>query len=223
MMIKAIIVDFDGVLFDSEPLHLQACNQVFQALGFFITPEKYFKDYVGIADREMFAFIFKHQGLSISANETNSLILKKIQAFRESIETHQHLQAIQGISQFLQSLNSKFIFGICSGANPSEIQLVLSKLEQGNLKKYFSIITTREDVNHGKPSPEGYLKTAKKLKVIPEHCLAVEDTPIGIAAAKAANMRAAALTTTHPPENLQNADKVMNTFFEIEKWITSKT
>src|SRR3989338_4300270 len=147
MMIKVIIFDFDGVLFDSEPLHLQACNQVFQALGFFITPEKYFKDYVGIADREMFPLIFKHQGLSISANETNSLILKKIQAFREIIETHKNLQAIQGVPQFLKSIHSKLAFGIYSGANSAEIQLVLSKLEQGDLKKYFSIITTREDVN----------------------------------------------------------------------------
>ena len=127
-MIKALLFDFDGVLFDSEPLHLQACNMIFQDFGFTIPSEIYFKKYVGIADIEIFPLIFKDQELAISVAEVRAFIANKIQAFRAIIDNTQSVKAIEGVPQILEFFATHLRFGICTGANLAEIQPVLSKL-----------------------------------------------------------------------------------------------
>jgi beta-phosphoglucomutase len=65
--ISAIIFDFDGVLFDSEKIHLHACNQVFQNLGFTISENEYFQSYVGLSDNEMFDLILKSKNIQLTS------------------------------------------------------------------------------------------------------------------------------------------------------------
>lgn len=71
------------------------------------------------------------------------------------------------------------------------------------------VLVSGTDVRTGKPSPEGYLLAAERLKVSPSDCAVMEDTPYGIAAGRAAGAQVIALTTTHPPEALVEADLIV--------------
>ncbi|MBX9585910.1 MAG: HAD family phosphatase [Gammaproteobacteria bacterium] len=222
MTFKAIIFDFDGILFDSEKLHLQACNKVFETLGFTISDDEYFQKYVGLADNEMFESIFNNKKISCSTEQSKLYRIRKIQEYQKIIREIKSLEGVEGAREFLES-HSKSInnFAICSCATRVEIDATLNLLEGGSLKKYFKLITTKDDINEGKPSPEGYLLTADRLNISPNNCLAIEDTPIGIAAAKSAGMKVAALTTTHNSSSLTNADFIADHYNKIDAWIKS--
>lgn len=78
-----------------------------------------------------------------------------------------------------------------------------------------AVLVSADDVARGKPHPEGYLRAAALLGVDPARCLAVEDAPAGIAAARAAGARTVAVATTHPPEQLGDADRVVASLAEL--------
>ncbi len=83
------------------------------------------------------------------------------------------------------------------------------------IKQYFSVIVNSSHIGKGKPDPEIYLKTAKLLNVSPSNCLVFEDAVVGIDAAKAAGMKVIAVATTHPKEELQHADRIVENYKEI--------
>lgn len=104
---------------------------------------------------------------------------------------------------------------ICSGSTRNEIMAVLTKFKQGELQTYFDTIVTSEDIQQGKPSPEGYLLTAKRLNVSPNQCLVIEDTSHGIEAAKLAGMHVIALLTSYKKDQLLHADKIISHFNQL--------
>jgi beta-phosphoglucomutase-like phosphatase (HAD superfamily) len=101
---------------------------------------------------------------------------------------------------------------ICSGALLPEIEMIL---EGAGLRNYFEVIVSAEQVERGKPDPEGFLLALKllnkKLKksIKPEDCVVIEDSHWGLQAAKAAGMRAVAITNTYAAEHLKPADKII--------------
>lgn len=214
--IKAIIFDFDGVIFNSEPIHWEAYQIIFQQIGFDFPYSEYLTKYVGVADVEMFPLIFADKGLTYQQHEIKHFIGEKIKVYERIIHSAPELKSIQGLSQFLAD-SKKIIsqFAICSGSSRTELETTLSKLENGSLKTYFNFITTSEDVSANKPSPEGYLKTAAKLNIPPEQCLVIEDTNVGIKAAKAANMKVVGIATTNKIESLLGADLVVDSYEKI--------
>ncbi|MCD6040005.1 MAG: HAD-superfamily hydrolase [Gammaproteobacteria bacterium] len=220
MKFKAIIFDFDGVLFDSEKIHLQACNQVFKDLGFTISEDEYFQAYVGLSDNEMFDLILKNKNIKLSSDQVKALRKRKIIAYKDYVTSQVSLDGVRGVKEFLE-IHAKIIdhFAICSGATREEIEATLRKLEQGKLRIHFKHIISIDDIKLGKPSPEGYLLAANRLNVLPPYCLAIEDTPVGIAAAKAAGMTVVGIATSHEKKALKNADFVADSYNEINSWI----
>lgn len=222
MNYKAIIFDFDGVLFDSEKIHLQACNQVFETLGFTIPETEYFKHYVGLSDNEMFELILNNKNIPYTADQSIALRQNKIHAYQAIINQSKSLDGVSNVKKFLESYSEVINhFAICSGATREEIDATLNKLEAGMLKKYFKHIVSINDINKGKPSPEGYLLAASLLNTLPHHCLVIEDTPVGITAAKNAGMHVVALTTTHNKSSLIQADFIASDYDEINAWLIS--
>ncbi len=220
MKFKAIIFDFDGVLFDSEKIHLQACNQVFKELGFTIPEDQYFQHYVGLSDNEMFDLILREKNIQLPPDQVVALRKRKIIAYKDYVASHTSLDGVSGIKGFLEAC-AKTInhFAICSGATREEIEATLVKLENGELRFHFKHIISIDDVSAGKPSPEGYLLAANRLNVLPEDCLALEDTPVGVAAAKGAGMTVIGITTSHEKSMLEKADFIAGTYDEIYRWI----
>jgi beta-phosphoglucomutase-like phosphatase (HAD superfamily) len=95
-------------------------------------------------------------------------------------------------------------------------------LDRHKLTPFFEVIVTGEEVERGKPHPEIYLRAAEKLDVATDGCLVIEDSLSGIAAAKAANMRVAAIPDTRfvdPGEYERDADYVLGSLKEISALI----
>jgi sugar-phosphatase len=88
-------------------------------------------------------------------------------------------------------------------------------LQRLGLLEMFGAIVTADDIEIGKPHPEGYLKASAALQVDPAHCVAFEDSPAGLSAAKAAGMYCVAVTTTHEPAELSTADRVVTDLSEV--------
>jgi beta-phosphoglucomutase-like phosphatase (HAD superfamily) len=88
-------------------------------------------------------------------------------------------------------------------------------LDRIGLKQAFTEIISAEDVKHGKPNPEVFLKAAERLGLATERCVVFEDAHVGIEAAHAAGMRVVAVATTHPPEELRAADLVVRQLDEL--------
>ena len=215
-MIKAIIFDFDGVIFDSEPLHFEACYIVFKKYGITLDYDEYFAHYVGLSDKEIFPKVLSTHQMPLQQDEINQLIEMKIDTYYEIVNTKNDLHPIDGIHEFLAMTHQHHLkIAICSGSKRKEIDIALLKLSNGSLKKYFQIIVTIDNLSQGKPSPEGYLYTAKQLNIHPKNCLAIEDSPHGIKAAKAANMEVIALLTTSSVDKLSQADKIVKDFYHL--------
>ncbi|KTD10939.1 HAD-superfamily hydrolase [Legionella gratiana] len=215
-MFDAIIFDFDGVILDSEPIHYKACCEVLKPLGITISYKEYMDKYLGLADKDMFPKLLKNEGLSFSNEEIHHFIQQKSATYIDIINSSDTLPLIADFDQFIFKIASKVKkIAICSGSSRSEITAVLSKVRQGKLRAYFDIIVTAEDVQIGKPSPEGYLLTAKRLDVLPPHCLVIEDTPHGVNAAKAAGMQVIGLMTTYERQYFLTAERVVKGYRQL--------
>ncbi|PWY57060.1 HAD family phosphatase [Legionella qingyii] len=215
-MYDAIIFDFDGVILDSEPIHYEACCYVLKSLGISIDYSEYMEKYLGLADKDMFPKLLHNEGIKISDVETKRLIQQKAEVYIKIINTRNTLPLIVDFEQFIFKIASKINkIAICSGSNRDEISAVLSRVREGKLHEYFDAIVTIEDVQSGKPSPEGYLLAAKRLNVIPSRCLVIEDTLHGIKAAKAAGMQVIGLTTTYDRHQFLIADQVITGYRQL--------
>jgi beta-phosphoglucomutase len=213
---EAIIFDFDGVFLDSEPLHYEACYTIFNDIGINISYEEFTEKYLGLADREMFPLIFRHNNYHVNSDEINSFIKQKVINYIDIIENKDDLPLIRGLEKYIAYLaeqNKKI--AICSGPARNEIMSVLKNLKDNYLTNHFNTIIASEDVTQGKPSPEGYLLTARKLNVSPDKCLVIEDSPHGIMAAKNAGMNVIALLTTQSKDNLKEADYIAQDFNQL--------
>jgi len=218
MKFKAIIFDFDGVLFDSERIHNQACNGVFHTLGFNISEEEYFQCYVGLSDNEMFPLILNGKNIACDTVKIPVLIEQKINAYRAIINNRKSLDGFLNVKDFVYAYSKQVDYlAICSGSTRVEVETTLNKLENGTLRNFFSQIITSEDVCNGKPSPEGYLLTAQRLKILPQDCLVIEDTQRGATAAKLAGMSVVALSINKA--DFENVDLIASNYEEIDTWI----
>ena len=224
-MIEAIIFDFDGVLFDSEPYHIASTQMVLQELNIALTHDLYQEQFMGHADHHTFKALLQAHGHDHSPASVAQLIKNKINAYRLLIEKQNELNALDGALHFLQHVSKKLNkFAVYSNGNRSDIDLVLNKLEGGALAKFFQFTITVNDVTEGKPAPEGYLQAAKRLGVKPEHCLVIEDSLTGMTAAKRSGAQVVGLTTTYSRAELQTLQPVFiaDSYAEIERWLSSK-
>jgi len=121
------------------------------------------------------------------------------------------LVAVGGAAELLVSLRSRD-WGIVTSGHRA---LARRRLEAVGLPVP-DVLVTGDEVTHGKPHPEGFLRAARLLGVEPAACVVVEDAPAGIAAGLAAGARVVAVTTTHPPEALGDADLVVDDLHGIE-------
>lgn len=215
-MFEAVIFDFDGVILDSEPIHYEACCSVLGSLGIELSYTEFMAHYLGLADKEMFPKLLQDKGFNFSTDEIKQLTQQKEKAYTYIIGSREYLPLIADFEQFIFKIAATVKnIAICSGSSRNEIAAVLAKVRQGKLQAYFNTIVTAEDVRVGKPSPEGYLLTAKRLQVSPARCLVIEDSLHGVKAAKAAGMQVIALLTTYDRQEFLIADRVIRGFRQL--------
>lgn len=216
-MLRAVIFDFDGVIADSEVLHLAALNQVLSQHGIEITTEDYYKDYLGLTDIDLFKLLNSKGQLELDSRGIENLVEQKEQVFEKSAKTKCGI--IEGVDDFLQILKQDNIpTAICSGALLAEIELIL---KGAGLRSFFEVIVSAEQVEKGKPDPAGFLLTLQKLNqkspnpILPDQCVVIEDSHWGLEAAKAARMHTIAITNSYDADQLTAAEKVVDNLGQL--------
>jgi len=217
-VVKAVIFDFDGVISDSEPSHFAAYNKVLADFGIQIKKEEYYAEYLGFTDYELFETLKKKFKTDYERTPIERLVESKAVFFEKIIREADHL--IEGIPELIEKLKSNNIkVAIYSGALPADIKIML---EDSGLADYFDVIVTADDVEKGKPDPEGYLLALKKLNGIPDvliaakQCVVIEDSHWGIVAAKKAGMKVVAVTNSYPAGELKEADVIIKSVKQLK-------
>jgi HAD superfamily hydrolase (TIGR01509 family) len=216
-MLRAVIFDFDGVITDSEVLHFRAFNEVLGPLGVKIESRDYYSNYLGFTDLDCFKTLREEGKLSIELEAIDELIEKKNEVFTHLAETEGSI--IEGVGGFLSKLcDNNIPMAICSGALGVEIAMIL---EDAGLKKYFEVIVAADHVKRGKPDPEGFLLTLKRLnkkhtpEIKPGDCVVIEDARWGLQAATAAGMHTVAITNSYDAKDLMPSEKIISHLSEL--------
>lgn len=213
---KAIVLDFDGVIINSEAIHYQAAYTVYKTYNIELTYQEYEKNCLGLPDEKSFPIILNRLTKSLSASDLLKLINKKKKIYIDIIKKNQELPFVADIEPFLlNAIKNNIKLAICSNSSKSEVLSVLDRLKCGYYKPYFNAIITKDDLVRGKPDPEGYLLTCSKLGLSVDDCIVVEDSPHGIDAAKKAGLYVFALLTTHPAHKLTQANTIINGFSDL--------
>lgn len=216
-MFEAVIFDFDGVITDSEMLHLYTFNDILAQYDVEITEEDYITEYLGLTDFDLFELLIDAGDLKIPKSEIAKLIKDKALAFRNLAKTQAPI--IGGVEVFLQMLKNNHIpTAICSGACLSDINVIL---KAAGLDSFFQAIVAADHVQKGKPDPQGFLLALDKLNennrsaIAAESCIVIEDSGWGLEAAVAAKMHTIAVTNSYSADELKLAQKIVTRLDEL--------
>ncbi|WFB36287.1 HAD family phosphatase [Kiritimatiellota bacterium B12222] len=196
-MPQACIFDFDGIIADTELLHFQSFQTVLEAHGAGFDWETYLKVYIAFDSSQVFATAFKNAGLT-DMPPMAALIDQKVEAFEKLLENAE-VPPLPGAADAVRLAAQNGPVALCTGAERRD---VLPLLKGFGLLDLFQAIVTAEDVTISKPNPECYQRAASLLGIAPADCLAIEDTPGGLSAARGAGCQTLAVTTTHTREQL---------------------
>lgn len=219
-MIKAILMDFNGVIIDDEPLQMEIYQGLLKKEGIELTKEDYYSS-LGMDDRTFIEAAYKRAGEDPGTNKVLELTVEKTNRWREMIASEVPL--FEGVENFIKKMAQDFALGIVSMSRREEIEYVL---ERTGLSGHFSAIVSAEDIRQCKPHPECYLKGFNRidayrmsqsgLPMVHSECLVVEDSPPGIRAAKEARLKALGVTNTVEAGALREAgaDAVTPSLFD---------
>jgi HAD superfamily hydrolase (TIGR01509 family) len=208
--LHAVIFDLDGVLADSEPWWNQIDAKLLVEHGINYRGE-YHRNVLGVSYR--LAVEFYKNAFHVSAS------VKELMRRRGEIATDffaNRVGLFPSAKTTLEQLHEMKLH--LAVATSSVSASACPFLDRTGIRRFFDLIVTGEEVQRGKPHPDIYLRTAKKLEMAPEACLVIEDALAGVAAAKAANMHVAAIPDTRfvdPLEYEKEADYVLGSLSEI--------
>lgn len=225
---QALVFDFDGVIADTEPLHLQSFQSVLSGLGLSVTRREYLDRYLGYTDVEVFQIVAQERGLVLPSGEIRRLVAAKTLRFQELVSGTPVI--FPGVVERVREWARQVPVAVASGALRAEIDLVL---ESAGLGSTFGTIVSANDPVAGKPSPEPYLLALRQLAAAvgdraprggfdPARCVAVEDSRWGAAAAKAAGMRVVGVTSSYPAALLVEADHVVDSVRDLSPDLVSR-
>lgn len=204
MIRLGVVFDFDGVLADTELLHLRAYQQVLDRRGWTLDRTAYFERYLGYNDEEMLRLFADDHRLDLDDAALRGLIEEKTTAYQSVIASGTVLYP--GAAACVRRLALRFPLAIASGSLRDEI---LTILHGEGLSSVFSTVVSANDVARSKPAPDPYLKAAAGLGLDPRHCVAIEDSHWGLTSARTAGMRTIALTTSSPAARLVEANVML--------------
>lgn len=200
--LDAIIFDFDGVIADSERLHLRAFQDVLAPLGLTLSEAAYDADYLGYDDAGVFAKYAADRSLDWDRALVDRLLAAKAARFDALASGGAMLFA--GAAAFIRQAADAVPIAIASGALTHEIEGIL---EPAGLGRCFTAIVGADQTERTKPSPDPYLEafhrlTARGHAIAPSRTVAIEDSRWGLLSAASAGLRVVAVATTYPAAEL---------------------
>ncbi|MBT3249601.1 MAG: HAD family phosphatase [Candidatus Pacebacteria bacterium] len=213
-MIKAVLFDMNGVIIDDEHLHEMAFRETVKPFGIDLTHQLYLECCAGKTDRDGYESIPESFSVELPIDK---LLAEKNRRYAELFPENK--KSYDGVLELIESLSKNFTLALTSSSSRAEVDLITNELD---VRRFFKITISANEVNKGKPHPEPYLTTAKLLKLKPEKCVAIEDSRSGVSSAKAAGCYCIGVTTTHEEEDLGEADLVVSSFSEIDEEVINK-
>lgn len=216
-MIRALIFDLDGVITDTEPVHMEAWLDVLEPLGLSFGEEEYRAHYLGLNDRDFLGALGRIHGHHFSETDKANFTEQKSLATLESLG--REIPLLPGVQGFVEDAAKHHLLAICSGATRGEIEFILRRLRWDS---WFSPVIASDSVRRGKPDPEGYIRAFEGLAersshpLFPGEVIAIEDSPKGIQAAKAAGLCCLAVGSGYSPEELAKADWIAASLAEVD-------
>jgi beta-phosphoglucomutase len=215
-MLRTVIFDFNGIIVDDEPIHFKLFQRVLGEEGIVLTEEAYYARYLGFDDRGAFMAGFRDNNRPLTDDKLAELIDRKAAYYQLAIRDH--VVIFPGVKTLVYGLAPVVPLGVASGALRREIVTILTT---ARLLNYFQAIVSAEDVEHGKPEPEIFLKVLAKLnagaspRIEPADCVVIEDSKEGIRGARRAGMKCLAVTNSHPLELLGDADAIVKSLENV--------
>ncbi len=208
-MAKAVIFDMDGVLVNSEPVYDAYHQTIAKRLNITIT-EEHERKFRGTPSRKIYETIIEEFALSVTADE---LLKEEIEEVRATFAAGS-IPAMPHVFDLLRHLKQNgFLVGV---ATSNYLFNVESVLRHNNGLSYVDQISSMESVTRPKPAPDVFLHAAEALRVSPADCVVFEDSPNGIAAAKAAGMKAIGYANPEQIKlDLSKADRIISSFDEV--------
>ncbi|TAD85487.1 MAG: HAD family phosphatase [Bacteroidetes bacterium] len=210
MGLEAVIFDMDGTLIDSMPYHTKSWHQFFKQKGVDVSPQ----DLKEKGHGTLFDIMPRFFGSHISKDESYRLAMEKEAIYREMYAPA--MAPIEGLIEWLDTLKANGLkIALGTAADFTNTNFVLDTLQ---IRKYFDVIVTSDIVPEGKPSPAVFNYAATQLGTNQSNCLVFEDTYIGVKAAKAAGMKVAVITTTHPHHEWEGfgVDLILDSYKEAK-------
>ncbi len=187
-MIEAIIFDHDGVIVNTEPLHVEVWKEFFQQKGETVTDEDLEEKALGKTELDVIKTFINQK----TEEEYEELLKERRELFHQFFE--KNFSEIPGVKDFIDSLRETNLkVGAASSSPKDRVEYSLNRLE---VRDVFQTVVTAERVKKGKPDPEIYLLAAEELGVDPANCLVFEDSGSGVKSAKAAGMRVILVKTS---------------------------
>jgi beta-phosphoglucomutase len=208
-MIKALLMDWNGIVINDEPIQMRAYQDVLAKEGIALTEADYYSC-LGMDDRGFVEAAYRRAGKTPEGNKVLEIIQAKTETWREAISDE--LPLFPGVENFIKKAAEEFTLGLVSMCNHVEIDHVLERTGLGSL---FSVVVTAADVSATKPDPECYRTgfnwidaartAAGHLPMTHPECLVIEDSPAGVQAGVAADLQVLGVTNTVSADELRAA------------------
>jgi beta-phosphoglucomutase family hydrolase len=211
-MIKAAIFDLDGTVIDSTANDYQAWKRIFEEYQVNFSYEEFIR-VLGAKGSEI---VGNH--LDLDDDELESMLSRKETYFKE-MTNESGLQTIPNVEKVLEEIRRiPLKIALATGTGKEKLEFIFKLVD---IRKYFDVIITADDVEKGKPDAEVFLKAAEKLGVAPGESFVMEDATLGVKAAKTGGMPCIAITTTRGRDQLAGADLIIDHYDElnIQQWM----
>lgn len=206
--VKSVIFDMDGVITNTMPDHYRSWKSAFKEEGLHVTYEDIYKR-EGQPGISSVLELSREYKIDLDEKKAAQILRKKENLFKKIVKT----RFITGSRNFLKHLHRNDMrLALVTGTSRHELQQILPSA----LKDLFSVIVTGNDVKHGKPHPEPYLKSLRDLNIKPSEAVVIENAPFGIRSAKQAGIKCLALETSLSKKYLSEADAIFSSIKELQ-------
>ncbi len=222
MALKAVLFDFNGVIVNDESIHQELIDEILLGENLRPSESEYREVCLGRSDRACLGDILFRRGRVVSEDYLTKLIKSKAKAYQQRLEQLENLPIYPDLKDFLAQIQARGLpMAVVTGALRVEAELVLNR---AGIAPYFRAIIAGDDLKASKPEPDGYLLAVERLnrqdfnwQLQPSDCLAIEDTPAGIQAAKRAGIQVVGVANTYPFHILQRqANWAVDYLWELE-------
>ncbi|MFI5323055.1 MAG: HAD family hydrolase [Thermodesulfobacteriota bacterium] len=207
-MLKAVIFDLDGIIVDTEPVHMSAFQLTLGEWGIPLTEEEYYANYLAYDDKTFFRRVLEDKDYKHDDALIAEMMERKSRHYDNSIRGH--IEILPGVEDFISGIRGKYRLAIGSGALKDEIVHILNFT---GIRECFEVIVSADDILNCKPAPDVYIEVLNRLNALgpgvetisASECLVIEDSVSGTTAALSAGMKCLAITNSYTAKELSHA------------------